>query len=62
MYKNAELLILDEATSALDNLTEMDVMSAIQALDSDITIVIVTHRLSTVEKCDRVVLLEQGKS
>jgi len=61
LYKQAELLVLDEATSALDNRTEADVMAAVEALDRAITVILIAHRLSTVERCDRIVLLEQGQ-
>jgi ABC-type multidrug transport system fused ATPase/permease subunit len=61
LYKQAELLVLDEATSALDNRTEAEVMAAVEALDRAITVILIAHRLSTVERCDRIVLLEQGQ-
>jgi len=61
LYKQAKLLVLDEATSALDNRTEAEVMAAIEALDRQITVILIAHRLSTVEQCDRIVLLEQGR-
>jgi ABC-type multidrug transport system fused ATPase/permease subunit len=61
LYKQAELLLLDEATSALDNRTEAEVMAAVEALDRAITVILIAHRLSTVERCDRIVLLEQGR-
>jgi ATP-binding cassette subfamily B protein len=61
LYKQARLLVLDEATSALDNRTEAEVMSAMETLDREITVILIAHRLSTVERCDRVVLLEQGR-
>ena len=60
-YKQAQLLVLDEATSALDNRTEVEVMAAIESLDRQVTVILIAHRLSTVEKCDRVVILEQGQ-
>jgi ATP-binding cassette subfamily B protein len=60
LYKRAELLVLDEATSALDNRTEAEVMEAIEALDRQLTVVLIAHRLSTVERCDRVLALSQG--
>lgn len=60
LYKKAELLVLDEATSALDNQTEAEVMEAIEGLDRNITVIIIAHRLSTVQRCDRVVLLDKG--
>jgi len=55
------LLILDEATSALDNLTEQEVVKAINNLSKDITIILIAHRLSTVKKCDKIYLIEKGK-
>ena len=58
LYKQAELLVLDEATSALDNRTEAEVMAAIEGLDRQITVILIAHRLSTVQSCDRIVLLE----
>lgn len=61
LYKNATVLVFDEATSALDNSTEQEVMDAIEALNRDLTIVIVAHRLSTVKRCDKIVELSGGK-
>jgi ATP-binding cassette subfamily B protein len=61
LYRQAELLVLDEATSALDNLTEAEVMRAIDSLDRTITVILIAHRLSTVQRCDRIVLLEHGQ-
>jgi len=61
LYKQAQLLVLDEATSALDNSTEAEVMAAIDGLDRTITVILIAHRLSTVQRCDRIVVLEQGK-
>ena len=61
LYRKADLLVLDEATSALDNRTEAEVMEAIGSLDRNITVILIAHRLSTVKRCDRIVLLEQGR-
>jgi len=61
LYKQADLLVLDEATSALDNQTEAEVMSAIESLDRTITVLLVAHRLTTVQHCDRIVMLEHGR-
>jgi ATP-binding cassette subfamily B protein len=61
LYRQAELLVLDEATSALDNRTEAEVMEAIDSLDRNITVILIAHRLTTVQRCDRIVLLEQGR-
>lgn len=61
LYKKPTVLVFDEATSALDNVTEQEIMEAIEGLSRDITIVIVAHRLSTVKRCDSIVELEGGK-
>lgn len=61
LYKKASVLLFDEATSALDNSTEQEVMSAIEALDPDLTVIIVAHRLTTIKKCDFVVEVSHGK-
>jgi len=60
LYHNPELLVLDEATSALDNKTESEVMKAIDGMSGNKTIIIVAHRLSTVERCDKIIKLENG--
>ncbi|QNJ24558.1 ABC transporter type 1/ ATPase component [Synechococcus sp. SYN20] len=60
LYKRAQVLVLDEATAALDNATEQAVMEAVEVLSRDLTIVMIAHRLSTVERCDRVIKLDQG--
>ena len=61
LYHDPDVLVLDEATSALDIETEVDVMKAVMALHGQKTIIIVAHRLSTVEHCDRLFRLGQGK-
>ena len=61
LYRSCSFLVLDEATSALDNVTEARVMAAIDQLSSDLTVVIVAHRLSTVEHCDRIIFLDHGR-
>jgi ATP-binding cassette, subfamily B, bacterial PglK len=60
LYKKARVLVLDEATSALDTRTEEAVMNAINSLSESLTVIIIAHRLSTLESCDRVIRLEQG--
>ena len=55
------MLVLDEATAALDNATEQAVMDAVDILSRDLTIIMIAHRLSTVQRCDRVIRLEHGK-
>lgn len=61
LYKQASVLVFDEATSSLDGATEQSVMDAIEGLSRNLTILIVAHRLSTVEHCDRLYRLEQGR-
>lgn len=60
LYRNVKILIFDEATSALDNETEMLVLDNIKDLSNDLTIVIVTHRLSTLSMCSRILKIENG--
>jgi ABC-type multidrug transport system fused ATPase/permease subunit len=61
LYHEREILVLDEATSALDNETEGLISEAIKSLAGTKTLIIIAHRLSTVEHCDRVYLLEKGR-
>ena len=61
LYHDPAVLVLDEATSALDTTTESEVMAAVNALHGAKTLVIIAHRLSTVEQCDVVYRLEQGR-
>ncbi|MBQ2257792.1 MAG: ABC transporter ATP-binding protein [Lachnospiraceae bacterium] len=61
LYNNPEVLILDEATSALDNDTEAAIMESINRLHGKKTLVIIAHRLQTIEKCDMVFRVEDGK-
>ncbi|RUT05565.1 ABC transporter ATP-binding protein [Dulcicalothrix desertica PCC 7102] len=60
LYNEREILILDEATSALDNETEALVTEAIRALSGSKTMIIIAHRLTTVEHCDRLYMLKEG--
>ena len=60
MLKNAPILILDEATSALDSESESLVQSALHNLMTGRTVVVIAHRLSTVRRADRIVVLENG--
>ena len=55
-------MILDEATSALDNDTEAAIMESINRLHGRKTLVIIAHRLQTIEKCDLVYRVEDGKA
>ncbi|HET8701272.1 MAG TPA: ABC transporter ATP-binding protein, partial [Nitrococcus sp.] len=61
LYRQAEIIIFDEATSALDVETERAVMEAINSLGSDLTILIIAHRLSTLKGCDQVVEVQDGR-
>lgn len=61
LYEDPEVLILDEATSALDNETEAAIMESINRLHGRKTLIIIAHRLQTIEKCDMVFRVEDGK-
>ena len=61
MLKNAPILVLDEATSALDSESERTVKDALEQLTQNRTSLIIAHRLSTVERADRILVLEQGR-
>ncbi|MGN0324848.1 MAG: ABC transporter ATP-binding protein [Lachnospiraceae bacterium] len=61
LYEDPEVMILDEATSALDNDTEAAIMDSINRLQGHKTLIIIAHRLQTIEKCDSVYRVEQGK-
>ena len=60
LLKNAPVLILDEATSALDSESEALVQSALHNLMSGRTVLVIAHRLSTVRRADRIVVIENG--
>lgn len=61
LYADAHLMIFDEATSALDGDTEKEVMKSIESLDSDLTILIIAHRITTLQSCDQIIELQDGK-
>ena len=61
MLKNAPILLLDEATSALDSESERLVQQALESLMRGRTSLVIAHRLSTVERADRIVVLEGGR-
>ena len=60
-YKDSDIFVFDEATSALDNNTEVSVMESINNISRDLTLIIVAHRLSTVNKCDRIFKMHDGE-
>ncbi|MFB2839403.1 ABC transporter ATP-binding protein [Floridanema evergladense] len=61
LYHEREILVLDEATSALDNETENLISKAIQDLSGTKTMIIIAHRLTTVEHCDRIYEMQKGQ-
>ena len=61
LYEDPEVLVLDEATSALDNETEAAIMDSINRLHGRKTLIIIAHRLQTIEKCDMVYRVEDGQ-
>ncbi len=61
LYHNPEILVFDEATSALDNETEAAVMEAINSFHGRKTMIIIAHRLNTIEKCDIIYKVDEGK-
>ncbi|WP_018882234.1 MULTISPECIES: ABC transporter ATP-binding protein [unclassified Thioalkalivibrio] len=62
LYHDPPVLVLDEATSALDNVTENEVMQGIHLLALKKTVVIIAHRLTTLDKCSRILTLKSGMS
>jgi ABC-type multidrug transport system fused ATPase/permease subunit len=61
MYHDPDVLVFDEATSALDNVTEDSVLQAVEKIARTKTIIMIAHRLSTVQKCDRICVLDRGR-
>lgn len=61
MLKRAPILILDEATSALDSVAETHIQEALEELMKDCTTIVIAHRLSTLRKMDRIIVLDHGK-
>ena len=61
LLKNAPVLVLDEATSALDTHSERRIQDALNVLMKDRTTLVIAHRLSTVEKADRIIVLDAGR-
>ena len=61
LYHNPPVLVMDEATSALDNRTEREFIDALEHLSEDRTVVVVAHRLSTVQGCDTLYLFDEGR-
>ena len=61
LYKQAQVIVLDDATSALDSATEQAVIHSMDLLSNKPTIIMIAHRLSTLQSCDRVIRLEKGR-
>ena len=62
LLADCPVLVLDEATSALDNDTEKAIMNSINMLHGKKTLIIIAHRLQTIEKCNMVYRVENGKA
>jgi ATP-binding cassette, subfamily B, bacterial PglK len=61
LYKEADVIILDEATAALDHQTERKVTQSIGNMSSDVTVIVIAHHRSSLEVCDSVIMLEDGR-
>jgi ABC-type multidrug transport system fused ATPase/permease subunit len=61
LFKQPNLLLLDEATSDLDTTSEQHIQDSVDALQGEVTVVIIAHRLSTVKNVDRVFVLDNGR-
>lgn len=61
LYKNAKIIVFDEATNALDNATEKKVIDSINLIDKEITLIFIAHRLSTLDKCNKIIKVEEEK-
>ena len=61
LYHDPKVLILDESTSALDNITQKLIINNLKSMKTGITIIMITHRLKSVEKCDNIFLIDKGK-
>ena len=61
VLRKSPILILDEATSAVDNETEAEIQAAIESLAGTRTVIVIAHRLSTVMRADKIIVLEKGR-
>ena len=61
LYFDPDVLVMDEATSALDNETEVDISQSIRSLAGSKTIVIIAHRQTTIEQCDKIIFVNDGR-
>ena len=60
LYKQSNIIIFDEATSALDSKTEEATMEAINALDKNLTLILIAHRISTLKNCNTIIEIKNG--
>ncbi|WP_235885435.1 ABC transporter ATP-binding protein [Paenibacillus cymbidii] len=61
MLKNAPIVLLDEATASIDPENEAEIQAALRALSADKTLIVVAHRLNTIQHADQIVVIEQGR-
>ena len=61
LYSRPRILVLDEATSALDAETERLITQTLDSLAGEVTLIVIAHRLATVQHCDQVIYLEDGR-
>ena len=60
MYRNSEIIVFDEATSSLDNFTEKKILNKLKKYKKEKIIFMITHRLSTLNLCDKIYCIENG--
>ena len=61
LYSSPGLLVMDEATSALDAESELEIQKALDAIRGEVTVVLIAHRLNTIQHADRVYLIDRGR-
>ena len=61
LYRDAQVIVLDEATSALDNITEQKLMNAIDQLSASVTVIMIAHRISSLQHCEKIIKVSSGK-
>ena len=61
ILRDAPILVLDEATSAVDNRTEREIQRAIEGLAGTRTMIVIAHRLTTIQRADQILVLEEGR-
>ena len=61
LYTNPGLLVMDEATSALDAESEAEIQKALDEMHGKVTVVLIAHRLNTIQHADKVILIEDGQ-